>query len=105
MGINEADMDKYCCPNTVMQALKCTFIVWPTIMDHYKDIYLSINLLFVNTIQILLMIPHNLRFIQFKTLLSNHNKYMQNRLQQFVQSRGFKNVSTVVDRAFDNMVD
>ena len=30
---------------------------------------------------------------------------MQNRLQQFVQSRGFKDVSTVVDGAFKNIID
>ena len=32
MVISEADMDKYCCPNNVKQALEYTSIVPPTIM-------------------------------------------------------------------------
>ena len=50
MGISEADMNKHTCPNTVKQALKCTSIVLPTIMDHCKDIHFDIDLLFVNKV-------------------------------------------------------
>ena len=81
MSINEADMDKHCCPNTLKQALACTSIVHTTIMDPYKDIHLDIDLLFVNKIQIILMISRNLKFIHFKALLSKHNRYVQNRQQ------------------------
>ena len=77
--INEADMDKHCCPNAVKRALKRTSIVWPTIMDHYKDINLDIDLLFGNKIHIVLMISRNIGFMHFKALLFKHNKYMKNR--------------------------
>ena len=90
-------MDKRYCPDTMKQALEYTSIVGSNIMDHYKDIHLDIDLFFVNKIQTLLMISRNLRFMHFKALLSKHNKCVQNRLQQIVQSRGFKDVSTVVD--------
>ena len=105
MDINEADMNEHWCPNTVKQALECTSIVLPTIMDQYKDIHLNIDLLSVNKMQILLTISWNLRFMHSKTLLSKHNKNVQNRLQQIVQSRRFKDVFTVVDWAFKNIVD
>ena len=105
VGINEADMDEHCCPNTVKQALECTFIIRPTIMDHYKDIHLDIDLLFVNKIPILLMISWNIRFMHCKVLLSKHNKCVQNKLQQIVQSRRFKAVSTFVYETFKNIVD
>ena len=81
MGINEADMDEHYCHDTVKQAPKCNSIVQPTIMNQYKDIHLDIDLLFVNKIQILLMMSRNLRFMHFKALFSKHNKYMQNRPQ------------------------
>ena len=105
MGNNEVDMDKHCCPNIVQQALECPFMIQPTIMDHYKDINLDIDLLFLNKIPILLMISRYIRFMHFKALLSKHNKCVQNRLQQIVQSRGFKTICTFVDRAFENIVD
>ena len=41
----------------------------------------------------------------FKALLSEHNKRVQNRLQQIVQSRKFKAVSTFVNGAFENIVN
>ena len=41
----------------------------------------------------------------FKTSLYKHNKYVQNRLQQIVQSRGSEAISTFVDGAFKNIVD
>ena len=59
----------------------------------------------MNKIQILLIISLNVRFMYFKTLLSKHNKYMQNKLQQIIQSRRLKNIFTVVEGAFKNIVD
>ena len=41
----------------------------------------------------------------FKTLLSKHNKYIQDRLQQIIQSRRLKDVYTIVEGAFKNIVD
>ena len=96
IDISEADMDKHCCPNTLRQALECISIVLSTIMDHYKDIDLDMDLLFVNKIPILLMVSWNIGFTHFKALLSKHNKCVQNRLQQIVQSRGSKTLSPFV---------
>ena len=73
-------------------------------MNYYKDRHFDIDLLFVNKIQVLLMISQNGRFMYFKTLPSKHNKRLQNGLQKIVQSRGFKAVSTFMDRAFKNIV-
>ena len=105
MGINETNMDEHYYLDIVKQALECTFIARSTIMDHYKVIHLDIDLLFVNKIQIILMISWNIRFMNVKALLSKYNKYVQNRLHQSVQSRGFKDVYTVMDRTFENIVD
>ena len=74
-------------------------------MGYCKDLHLNIDLLFLNKIPILLMISRYIRFMHFKALLSKHNKCVQNRLQQIVQSRGFKTICTFVDRAFENIVD
>ena len=104
-GINEIDMDKHCCPSTVKLALACSLIVRSTIMNHYKNIYFDIDLLLVNKIPIFLMISRNIGFMHFKALLSKHTKYVQNRLQQIIQSRGSKAVFTFVDRDFWNIVD
>ena len=97
IGISDADMNKRCYPNTVKRALECTSIISPTIMDHYKDIHLDIDLLFVNKIPIFLVISWNIGFMHFKALFSKYNKRAQNRLQLIVQSRGFKAVSTFVN--------
>ena len=56
-------------------------LIPPTILEHYKDIHLDIDLLFVNKILFLLAISWDIGFIHYKALLSNHNKRMQNRLQ------------------------
>ena len=74
-------------------------------MNDHKDINLDIDLLFVNKIKIILMISRNFRFIYFKALLSKHNEYIQNRLQQIIQSRRFKDVYTTVEGAFKIIVD
>ena len=41
----------------------------------------------------------------FETLFSKQNKYTLNKLPQLIQSRRLKNVFTVVEGAFNNMVD
>ena len=48
--------------------------VSPTIMEHYKDIHLDIDLLFVNKILFLLVESRDIGFIHCKVLLSKHNK-------------------------------
>ena len=52
-----------------------------TIMEHYKDIHLDIDLLFVNKIPFLLVISRDIGFIHYKALLSKHDKQVQNGLQ------------------------
>ena len=77
-------MDKHCYPSTVKLALECTFLVLPTIMDHYKDKHLDIDLLCVNKTLIFLIISRNIRFMYFKALLSKHKKSVQKGLKQIV---------------------
>jgi len=84
MGISEADIGNHCFPNTVKRAPEYNSIVPPTIMDHYKDIHLSIDLLFTNKIPIFLMISQNIVFMHFKALLSKHGKHVQSGLHKIV---------------------
>ena len=64
--------------------------------NYYKDRHLNIDLLFVHKTQILLMLFWKGRFMYFKTLLSKHNKYIQNKLRQFIQSQRLQNIFTIV---------
>ena len=52
----------------------------PTIMKHYKNIHLDIDLLFVNKIQFILAKLRDIGFIHCKALLSKHEKRVQNGL-------------------------
>ena len=51
----------------------------PEIMNHYKDIHLDIDILFVNKIPFLLVISWDIRFIHCKVMVSNHS----NRVEQY----------------------
>ena len=46
----------------------------PEIMEHYKNIHLDIDILFVNKIPFLLGKSRNIGFIDCKALLSKHDK-------------------------------
>ena len=48
--------------------------VLPTIMEHYKDIHLDIDLLIVNKILFLLEKSRDIGFIHCKVMLSKYNK-------------------------------
>ena len=74
-------------------------------MNYYKDIHLDVDILFVNKIQIFLMIYWNVRFMYFKTFLPKHNTYIQDKLQPIIQLRRLKNVFTVMEGDFKNIVD
>ena len=52
----------------------------PTIMEHYKDTHLDIDLLFVNMILLLLAKSRDIGFIHCKALLFKHSKQVQNGL-------------------------
>ena len=45
----------------------------PTIMEHYRDVYLDIDILFVNKIPFLLVNSRDIGFIHCKTIFSKHN--------------------------------
>ena len=51
-------------------------------MKHYKDIHLDIDILFVNKTPFLLAISQGIRFINYKAMVSNHSKHIQNGLRQ-----------------------
>ena len=51
------------------------------------------------------MISWNGTSMYFKTLLSKHDNYIQNKLEQFIQSIRLKNIFTFVEGAFKNIVD
>ena len=46
----------------------------PKIMEHYKNIHLDMDLLFVNNTLFLLVKSRDIRFIYCKALLSKHDK-------------------------------
>ena len=74
-------------------------------MNYYKDRHLDTDILFVNKTQMFWMLYLNNRFMYFKLLLSNYNKYIQQKLQQIIQSQRQKNLFTVMEGAFKNTVD
>ena len=65
----------------------------PATMESYSNLYLDINVLFVNKIPFLLAMSRDIGFIHCKAMLSNHGKQIQNGLQQIVlnyEARGSK---------------
>ena len=74
-------------------------------MNYYNDRHLDIDVLFVNKTQMFLMFSLNNRFMYFKTLLSKHNKYIEDKLQQIIELRRLKNVFIAVEGVFKNIVD
>ena len=55
-------------------------------LDYYKDRHMNMDLLLVNKTHICLMLYLNDIFMYFKTLLSKHDKYIQIKLKQIIQS-------------------
>ena len=75
----------------------------PEIMEHYKNIHLDIDLLFVSKIPFLLAKSRDIGLIHYKALLIKHDKQVQNGLWSIVLQgdlRGFKVTSTFGDGAF-----
>ena len=80
----------------------------PTIMEHYRDVHLDIDILFVNKIPFHLVKSRDIGFIYCKAMLSKHDKQVQNRLQSIIldnQTRGFEVTSTFGDGAFKPLVE
>ena len=72
------------------------------IMEHYKNIHLDIDLLFVNKIPFLLAKSRDIGFILCKALFTKHDKRVQNGLRSIVldyQTRGFKVIFALGDGA------
>ena len=76
----------------------------PDIMEHYKDLRLDIDILFVNKTAFLLTISRDIGFIHYMPMSRSVTKRIQNTLKQIThdyQVRGF-NVATAFDNgAFD----
>ena len=89
----------------IQACIACIFTTMELPMNYYKNRHLDIDILFVNKTQMFLMLPLNNRCMYFKTLFSKHNKYILNKLQQIIQSQRLKNVFTVVEGFFKNIVD
>ena len=68
----------------------------PKLMEHYKNIHLDIDLLFVNKIPYLLAKSRDIGFVHCKALLSKHDKRVQNRLRSIIL-KGFKITSAFGD--------
>ena len=75
------------------------------LMNYYKDRHLVIDILLRNKTKMFLTLPLNNRCVYFKMLLSKHDKYILNKLQQIIQSQRLKNVFTIMEGAFKNIVD
>ena len=64
----------------------------PKIIEHYKDIQLDIDVLFVNQASFLLAISRNIGFIHCRPMSNNITKQIQNAMKQITldyQARGF----------------
>ena len=78
------------------------------IMEHYKDVHLDIDILYVNKTPFLLAISRDIGFIHCRPMSCNVTKRIQNVMKQITldyQARGF-NVATVFgDGEFEHLID
>ena len=82
--------------------------VQPTILEHYGNLHLDIDVLFVNKIPFLLATSRDIGFIHIKALVSTTGKRIQNGLLQIVldyENRGFKIISMFRDGMFGPLID
>ena len=80
----------------------------PKILEHYKDIHLDIDILYVNQTAFLLAISRDIGFIHCRPMSSNVTKKIQNTMIQITldyKARGFKVVSAFGDGEFDSLKD
>ena len=73
--------------------------------NNHKDRHLNIDILFVKKIKMFVLSSIEDKCMHFETLFSKHNKYIIHKLQQFIQSQRLKNIFTVLEGAFKNMID
>ena len=78
------------------------------ILEHYKDIHLDIDILYINQTVFLLTISRDIGFIHCRPMSSNVTKKIQNPMRQIpldYQAREFTFVSAFSDSEFDNLKD
>ena len=79
----------------------------PKIMEHYNDVYLDIDILFVNKTPFLLTISRNIGFIHCRPMSLNVTKKIQNAMKQITldyQAKGFNVVTAFGDGEFDHRI-
>ena len=80
----------------------------PKIIEHYKDINLNIDILFVNQTPFLLTISRDIGFIHCRPMSKNVTIRIQNAIQQITldyQARGFNVIAAFVNSEFDHLKD
>ena len=80
----------------------------PKILEHYKDIHLDIDILYVNQTAFLLAISRDIGFIHCRPISNNVTKKTQNAMIEIIldyKARGFKVVSAFGDGEFDSLKD
>ena len=78
------------------------------IMEHYKDVHLDIDILYVNKTPFLLAISRDIGFIHCRPMSCNVTKQIQNAMKQITldyQARGFNEVTAFGDSEFDHLID
>ena len=80
----------------------------PDIMEHYKDVHLDIDILFVNKTPFLLEISRNIGFIHYRPMSRNVTEQIQKAMKQInfdYQARGFNVVTAFGDGEFCHLED
>ena len=75
----------------------------PRIMNHYKNVHLDIDILFVNKTTFILAISRDIGFTHCRPMSSSVTKRVQNTMKQITldyQARGFNVITAFEDGAF-----
>ena len=78
------------------------------ILEHYGDVHLDMDLMFINGVAFFLSTSRDLGFIHCRPVVSKHNKRVQNALKTIVaeyNTRGFKVRTASGDNAFAPLKD
>ena len=80
----------------------------PDIMEHYKDVHLDTDILFVNKIPFVFAISRDIGCIHCRPMSPNVTKQIQNTMKQitlYYQARGFNVATAFDDGKFDHLKD
>lgn len=75
-----------------------------SILEHYRDVHLDLDLMFVNGVAFFLATSRDIGFIHCQPVLSKHNKRVQDALKDIVadyEHQGFKICTAFGDNAFE----